>query len=153
LQIKSKFRFCANTLVKNILPLFCGAVSSGNDIYTESKETGYLNIDEGLLYTPFNFDIVEEKNPFISNSEANTSNTLEGYLKGNPFIDKMRFLVLIVNERAVSIFCTGMHFIIIDSHENGCYGGKITVVEIENFEENIFSLTSKLAYSCLLHVK
>lgn len=65
----------------------------------------------------------------------------------------MCFLVVIVNGRAVSVFCDGENFIVIDSHEHGNFGGKITVVRIEDIEDTIFSSYPAVAYTGLLLTK
>lgn len=134
-------------LFNRILPLFCGAIDIGNYLYERCGAMGLLYVEEAISALPTSIDvhILEETNVHIKGSGENT---LFSYFQNMDDEDIHCFYVLVIKEKAFSIFPSRNGITVIDTHCHGQYGGSISV--LEELSCYNFSATDdvEIAYLC-----
>lgn len=109
-------------LFNRILPLFCGAIDIGNYLYERCGAMGLLYVEEAISALPTSIDvhILEETNVHIKGSGENT---LFSYFQNMDDEDIHCFYVLVIKEKAFSIFPSRNGITVIDTHCHGrCHG-------------------------------
>ncbi|XP_057310731.1 uncharacterized protein LOC130648685 [Hydractinia symbiolongicarpus] len=115
------------------LSIFCGAIEVGNYLYTKNSMEGFLTVVEGLDILPeyFNLTIQEE---FNCNMDENDNSFLK-YLREIQVTDTNNFVITVARGKSMCWTITKDGIFCIDSHRNGCYGGK--VVRLKYIDDQI----------------
>jgi len=132
-----------------LVPLFCGAVHTGNFLYEHYEARGFLTITEAISFLPsaITLNIEDEENILPSD--------FRNFIQKTSRIPSNSFSVMIVNGVAVSILPTKLGVLVIDTHSYDTYGGKLTFIDRLNIPDDNFPLfkDNEMAYCCVLNVK
>lgn len=141
-------RFC-----EQVIPLFCGATETGNMIYKYHNFRGFLITPEVLDALPpsIQLELVEEKNLLVNDNEENS---VVSYLKEMIHHPSSFFSIIIVRDYAYCLKTVGNRIVLVDSHANGLYGGKFTLINAQSLKAEELSFPKvEMVYSCLIKLK
>lgn len=129
-SVFSEFTSTLNIL-ENVLPLLCGCLDIGNEIYKNNKCSGFLHIMDGSKLMPPNMavQIIAEGDCFLRGSTS-----LDSSLFNNlRLTSSNQFAVIVKASKAFAVTVSPFgKYIFIDSHSSGEFGASVSI--IKNFD-------------------
>lgn len=126
-------------------------IKVGNTLYRKTLSSGFLHIGEGLDLVPstFNLKLIDEHNSFV---RGNTDESLSTFFQNLENYNQKYFAVVILKEKAMSMFKENNKVLVVDTHSHGRYGGKISVFDLVDSQviSDMFGENNDIAYACTI---
>lgn len=128
----------ANGFMESFMPVFCGAIDLGNQLYHENKMAGFLHIGEALKILPPRLKLAVETEENLLCAAGTPEQTIGYYIQENRAKLSDLFCVVIAKGIAVSVYVSRKNIVVVDSHSNGQHGGRLCVHSSNDFPNNCF---------------